>query len=38
MLTNDVEIAFIEGKNVDLRNEQKELYYRYMKKYGLKIK
>lgn len=38
MLTNDVEMVFIEGKTVDLRNEQKELYYRYMKKYGLKIK
>lgn len=38
MKTNNVTLAFIEGKNIDLRNEQKELYYRYMNKYGLKIK
>lgn len=38
MKTNNVMFAFIEGKNIDLRNEQQELYHRYMNKYGLKIK
>ncbi|MFA3783447.1 amidohydrolase family protein [Melioribacteraceae bacterium 4301-Me] len=35
MKTNNVEMAFIQGKALDLRNEQKELYIRYMHKYGL---
>lgn len=35
MKTNHVEMAFIQGKSLDLRNEQKELYHRYMHKYGL---
>lgn len=34
--SNNVVLAFIRGKNLQLTNEQKELYERYMKKYGLK--
>lgn len=34
MLTNDVVRAFIEGRTIDLQNEQKFLYEQYMKKYG----
>ncbi len=34
MITNDVVWAFIEGRTVDLNNEQKALYKQYMKKYG----
>jgi hypothetical protein len=36
MRTNNVEQAFIQGRSIDLRTEQKELYERYKKKYGLK--
>ncbi len=36
MKTNQLCIAFIEGKQVDLNNSQKELYQKYMTKYGLK--
>jgi imidazolonepropionase-like amidohydrolase len=36
MKTNNVEIAFIRGKMLDLNNEQKALYEKYMKKYGMK--
>ncbi|GMU87050.1 MAG: amidohydrolase [Ignavibacteriales bacterium] len=32
---NKITHAFIQGKELDLRNEQTELYERYMKKYGL---
>lgn len=32
---NKLTYAFIQGKELDLRNEQTELYDRYMKKYGL---
>lgn len=35
MKTNKVTSAFIEGRMLDLRNEQQELYYRYSDKYGL---
>lgn len=34
MRTNNVERAFIKGRDLDLSNEQKELYNRYSKKYG----
>ncbi|MCC7302611.1 MAG: amidohydrolase family protein [Bacteroidia bacterium] len=34
VLTNNVTLAFIEGRNIDLDNEQKFLYNQYMKKYG----
>ena len=34
MRTNNVELAFIRGKNIDLNNEQKRLYETYRKKYG----
>lgn len=34
MKTNNVLYAYIQGMNIDLNNEQKELYHRYMKKYG----
>jgi imidazolonepropionase-like amidohydrolase len=36
MKSNNVELAFIRGKKLDLSNEQKALYGKYMKKYGLK--
>jgi hypothetical protein len=36
MKSNNVELAFIRGKKLDLSNEQKALYEKYMKKYGLK--
>ena len=36
MKTNNLEIAFIRGKKLDLNNEQKELYERYKGKYNLK--
>jgi imidazolonepropionase-like amidohydrolase len=38
MKTNNVTWAFIQGKRLDLRNEQQELYKRYEGKYGLKDK
>lgn len=34
MRTNNVEIAFIEGKELDLTNHQKELFEKYSSKYG----
>ncbi len=36
MRTNNVEMAFIKGKSIDLNNDQKELYLKYKTKYGLK--
>jgi imidazolonepropionase-like amidohydrolase len=36
MRANNVEIAFIKGKSIDLNNDQKMLYEKYKKKYGLK--
>ncbi|MFZ4613615.1 MAG: amidohydrolase family protein [Bacteroidia bacterium] len=36
MMTNSVEQAFIDGRNIDLNNHQKELYLRYSQKYGIK--
>lgn len=36
MRTNNVEKAFIKGQNVDLKNDQKELYLKYKNKYKLK--
>ena len=36
MRTNNVERAFIRGNTIDLNNDQKELYEKYKKKYGLK--
>ena len=36
--TNNVTYAFIQGKKLDLRNEQQELYHRYEEKYGIKNK
>lgn len=36
MKTNHLSYALIEGKNIDLNNSQKELYEKYMNKYGLK--
>lgn len=36
MRSNNVEMAFIRGKEIDLHNEQKELYERYRDKYNLK--
>ena len=35
MRTNNIEKAFIRGKAIDLNNEQKALYEKYKKKYGL---
>jgi len=34
MRTNNVEMAFILGKEIDLENNQKKIYHKYMKKYG----
>lgn len=34
--TNNIEWAFIQGKRLDLSNEQKALNERYLKKYGIK--
>ncbi len=36
--TNRVEVAFIQGKAIDLDDKQKALYRKYSKKYGHKIK
>jgi imidazolonepropionase-like amidohydrolase len=36
MKSNNVEKAFVKGKSIDLDNEQKALYEKYKKKYGLK--
>lgn len=36
MKSNNVEWAFIRGKKLDLSNEQKVLYEKYLKKYGIK--
>ncbi len=36
MRTNNVEHAFIKGISIDLNNDQKVLYEKYKKKYGLK--
>jgi imidazolonepropionase-like amidohydrolase len=36
MMSNNVEKAFIDGRNIDLNNHQKELYQRYSQKYGIK--
>lgn len=38
MKTNNVTWAFIQGKKLDLRNEQQLLYHTYEEKYGLKNK
>ncbi len=34
--TDNITLAFIQGRQVNLDNKQKELYEKYMKKYGLK--
>ena len=36
MKSNNVELAFFNGKAISLDNDQKTLYEKYMKKYGLK--
>ncbi|MCW3083426.1 MAG: amidohydrolase family protein [Bacteroidetes bacterium] len=36
MRTNNVTQAFVKGVSIDLNNDQKELYEKYKKKYGLK--
>jgi imidazolonepropionase-like amidohydrolase len=36
MRSNNVELAFIRGKKLDLSNEQKALNEKYLKKYGIK--
>jgi len=33
MRTNNIEIAFIQGRNIDLDNFQKELYQKFRNKY-----
>jgi len=35
MRTNNVELAFVQGRRISLDNKQKELYETYRKKYGL---
>ncbi|MEP7168024.1 MAG: amidohydrolase family protein [Bacteroidota bacterium] len=37
MKTNNIEMAFIRGKQINLDNVQKQLYKKYMTKYGLKM-
>jgi imidazolonepropionase-like amidohydrolase len=36
MMSNNIEKAYIDGRNIDLNNHQKELYKRYSEKYGIK--
>ncbi len=36
MKSNQVALVYIRGKQIDLNNEQKDLYEKYKKKYGLK--
>ncbi|MGZ4049523.1 MAG: amidohydrolase family protein, partial [Bacteroidia bacterium] len=36
MRTNNVTLALIRGVSIDLNNDQKALYEKYKKKYGLK--
>jgi imidazolonepropionase-like amidohydrolase len=36
MRTNNIEMAFIRGRQINLDNIQKQLYNKYMNKYGLK--
>ena len=36
MRTNNVESAFISGREINLDNVQKQLYQKYRQKYGLK--
>ncbi|HEX8516625.1 MAG TPA: amidohydrolase family protein [Bacteroidia bacterium] len=36
MRGNNVEKAFVKGRSIDLNNDQKDLYEKYKKKYGLK--
>lgn len=36
MKSNNVEMAFVKGISIDLNNDQKALYEKYKKKYGLK--
>jgi imidazolonepropionase-like amidohydrolase len=36
MKSNNIELAFIRGKKIDLDNHQKQLYEKYKSKYGLK--
>ncbi len=38
MLTNNVELAWLLGRTIDLNNEQTFLYKQYMKKYGKEVK
>jgi imidazolonepropionase-like amidohydrolase len=38
MKTSNVDQAFIQGKEIDLNNIQKQLYLKYMKKYNFTIK
>lgn len=35
--TNNIIYAFIQGRQIDLYNKQKQLYERYAKKYGLEV-
>lgn len=37
-ITNKVELAFIQGRKLDLNNHQKNLYKKYSKKLGIEIK
>jgi imidazolonepropionase-like amidohydrolase len=36
MLGNQIEVAFIQGRMIDLNNVQKQLYKKYADKYGIK--
>ena len=37
VLTNDLSFAFIDGREIDLSNEQSKNYIKYSKKYNLKV-
>jgi imidazolonepropionase-like amidohydrolase len=36
MRTNDIVLAYIAGKKLDLNNRQSDLYNKYKKKYGIR--
>ena len=38
IMTNNLTHAFIQGKNIDLDNRQRELYRKFQMKYGIESK
>ena len=37
MKTNQVTVAFVNGQTINLSSHQRELYEKYMRKYGLEV-